>query len=279
MNDPAIATAAQVFIGAGVLATLIDKYTVHLLTEYNRSTAEFLNREIAAQPARVEPDKRGALTLFVQILQRWTPVLFPWFELIFAALAVAAFREFGESWACLRAVVFVAFALPLAMIALIARWTAYTPFILTMPGILVALATSLLPGALPGIEIDWMLQRNPWPDLADAIARLTDAILGACIGGIPLFLIARSFRGSTGEEGIATGSLVASVMIGAFCGTYAATVYLLVLVTVGAPIGTLWGLITKPPGGQVPFTPIQCACGVVALIWGHTVMTWYRAIF
>jgi len=278
MSGPVIGLGSLVFVGAGVVATVLDKFTARLLRDHNRGLAHVLQAGMAAEPSRMDSEAAPLLRQLVQRLEHSKPVLFPWFELAFAVLALMGVHRFGPTWEFVRVVAFLGFALPITVIGTLALWTAYTPFVLTMTGTLVALATSLLPGTLSPIDVDGLFPAGLSAEMSSALGALANAILGAGVGVVPLLLIAGTYRHQTGRRGLEGGVLMASTMIGAFCGLRLVLVYLLVAVSVGAVVGLALKRIGLSMDGKVSFSPIQCLSGIVAIYWGEDLIRLWRTL-
>jgi leader peptidase (prepilin peptidase) / N-methyltransferase len=127
------------------------------------------------------------------------------------------------------------------------------PDAITLPGIVVGLATSLTMG-----RISWV-----------------DSLGGILLGGglfVAIILVSRG--------GMGGGDLKLGAMLGAFLGWQALLVALFVSVMLGGICA-----VTLLVSGQVarkdaiPFGPFLALGGVVALFWGHPIIAWYLGGF
>ena len=123
------------------------------------------------------------------------------------------------------------------------------PDAVTLPGIAVGAAISLLPSSIG----------------------FTDAIASACLGGGIFFLIARLY-----PAGMGAGDAKLIAMIGAFVGWQA----LLVSIILSAFSGAVCGLTLIVSGFRgyrdpLPFGPFLAAGGITSMLWGETLLAWY----
>ena len=139
---------------------------------------------------------------------------YPLVELAAAVLAVLSVVVFGPTP---RALVAFAFAAALVLITFIDIDHRFIPDEVSLPGIVVGLGVSLLPGGIG----------------------LWNAALGALVGGGILFLVAWGYERMTGREGMGYGDVKLLAMIGAFLGWQAIPAVIVVASLTGSVAGLL----------------------------------------
>jgi len=156
------------------------------------------------------------------------------------------------------------------------------PDVITLPGILVGVAGSLLPGTLIG----WR-----------------EAVLAAVFGYAAFFLVAEGYARLRGIEGLGQGDWKLAAMMGAFLGVQRLmlTVFLASLSGMTYGLVQAWrqrreelrlpaaaeGLETPPvpaeptPIGKfkLPFGTFLAACALFVLFWGDPILVWYASFF
>lgn len=156
------------------------------------------------------------------------------------------------------------------------------PDVITLPGILVGVAGSLLPGALIG-----------WKE----------AGLAAVFGYAAFFLVAEGYARLRGIEGLGQGDWKLAAMMGAFLGVQR----LMLAVFLASLSGMTYGLIeawrqrreelrlpAPAEGAEVPPLPAEpvpigkfklpfgtflAACALFVLFWGDPILIWYASFF
>jgi leader peptidase (prepilin peptidase)/N-methyltransferase len=163
---------------------------------------------------------------------------YPVVELLGGLLAVAALLRLGPTPMGLVAFAFTA---ALLLITFIDFDHFFIPDEVSLPGIVVGLAVSLLPGGIG----------------------LADAAVGAALGGGLLWLVAWSYERMTGLEGMGLGDVKLLAMIGAFLGWQALPVVLLVASLTGslAGVAAIFG-----PRGRAGMGRVRHALGMRALV-------------
>ena len=147
--------------------------------------------------------------------------------------------------------------------------------------------------ALTGIDIDHQLLPDGitlpllWAGLLAAVvigptlgASLPvaprEAIIGAVAGYLSLWLVFHVFRLVTGKEGMGYGDFKLLAALGAWMGCKMLPIIILFSSLVGAVVGL--ALIVFFRHGRdkpIPFGPYLAAAGLLALLYGHTIMETY----
>lgn len=116
-------------------------------------------------------------------------------------------------------------------------------------------------------------------NIADTFAPLSDAVIGAMAGYLLLWSIYWLFKLATGKEGMGYGDFKLLAALGAWLGFKMLPVIILLSSVVGAVIGITMILLAKHGWGKpMPFGPYLAAAGLVALIWGNTLVQLYVGI-
>jgi leader peptidase (prepilin peptidase)/N-methyltransferase len=105
---------------------------------------------------------------------------------------------------------------------------------------------------------------------------LKDAVIGAAAGYLVLWLVYWLFKLVTGKEGMGYGDFKLLAALGAWLGWKMLPVIILLSSVVGAVVGI--ALITLTKHGRdnpIPFGPYLAAAGLIALLYGNTIMQAY----
>jgi leader peptidase (prepilin peptidase)/N-methyltransferase len=189
------------------------------------------------------------------------------------ALAVLALARFGLTP---QGAVAFAFAAALLLITFVDLDHRFIPDEVSLPGIVVGLAASLLP---------------------DGIG-LVDALGGAVVGGGVLWVVAWTYERLTGVEGMGFGDVKLLAMIGAFLG-WQAIPSVLVIASVTGSLAGLAVMVTRGVGRngrqivrrlgsrallpfmqraarrtEIPFGPFLALGALLALFWPVVIVGW-----
>ncbi len=176
---------------------------------------------------------------------------YPFIEFITALIALVLFARNGPSAAFL---VQFAFACALIVVAYIDLDHQIIPDRISLPGIVIGLLLAV-PGGMPAI---------------------TDAVLGALLGGGLLLTVAWVYERTTGQEGMGGGDVKLLAMIGTFLGWQGVLLTLLL----GSLLGSAIGIVLMTSRGAdrklaIPFGPFLSLGALVTLFWGHAIVRWY----
>ena len=180
---------------------------------------------------------------------------YPFVEILGGALALLAAWRFGYSAA-------LAFALAYAWVMLALTF--------------IDLDTQLLPDDLT-LPLLWLgLIANAFGVFTD----LRSAVFGAAGGYLILWSVYWAFRLIAKKEGMGYGDFKLLAAIGAWTGWQVLPVAIVVSAGLGAVIGSLvlW-LSKKGADTRIPFGPYLALGGMVALLWGRAVVTWWVGRF
>jgi leader peptidase (prepilin peptidase) / N-methyltransferase len=181
---------------------------------------------------------------------------YPLVELAGGALAAGVLARFGLTRQGLAAMVLVMLLLPLAFIDLEHK---LLPDVLTLLGIVLGVACSILGGLVP----------------------VVDALIGAALGATLPYLVIIAYRWLRHTEGMGLGDVKLLAMIGVFLGWRGVLLSLALGATAGALVGL--GLIATGRGRrdtELPFGVFLAAAALVVLFLGPLLMRflgWTRA--
>ncbi|WP_370300124.1 A24 family peptidase [Abyssibacter sp.] len=103
-----------------------------------------------------------------------------------------------------------------------------------------------------------------------------DAVIGAAVGYLSLWLVFHGFRLITGQEGMGYGDFKLLAVFGAWLGWQALPLIILLSSVVGALVGG--GLIASGAlrrDQPMPFGPYIAAAGWIAMLWGDAIIQGY----
>ncbi|HET9951056.1 MAG TPA: prepilin peptidase [Candidatus Eisenbacteria bacterium] len=149
-----------------------------------------------------------------------------------------------------------AFVLALLAVTWIDLDTRTIPDVVTIPGVGVGLAASLF--GPPGFVA---------------------ALVGAAAGGLSLWLVGWAYEKATGVPGMGGGDVKLAAMMGAFLGAGGVFGAIFLASLAGSVFGAV--LIAKGHGSRrtaIPFGTFLAPAAVVLLLYGDTLVSWYRAL-
>ena len=181
---------------------------------------------------------------------------YPLVELLTGLFALGTFLKFGPTWDSLIYFVFIAALLTITFIDLDHR---IIPDVITLPGLLIFAASSLV--------------------LSDIT--LIDSIIGVVVGGGSLLTVAWIYKMLTHKDGMGGGDIKLLAMIGAVVGWQG----VLLTIFVASATGTLAGILTMLKARQgnlklaIPFGPFLATGALVYIFWGQSLIYWYIYTF
>jgi leader peptidase (prepilin peptidase)/N-methyltransferase len=180
--------------------------------------------------------------------------IYPAVEVLTGALAVALFLRLGPTLAFAG---YFAFAAALVVITFIDLDHQIIPDVISLPGIAVGLAFSLV----------------------SPLVTPFDAALGVLAGGGTLLAVAWLYKTFRGQEGMGGGDIKLLAMIGAFLGWQS----IFVTLFVGSVIGSIIGVVVMLYEGAdtklaIPFGPFLAGGALVYLFWGDRILAFYFGV-
>ena len=137
---------------------------------------------------------------------------------------------------------------------------------------LIDLDVQLLPNDLvyPGLWLGLLVNLN------GLFVPLQDAVLGAVVGFMGLWLVLQAFKLATGKEGMGYGDLKLLAMLGAWMGYQPLLLIIILAAGTGAIIGVS-AIVLRGRDRQVPipFGPFLASGALIALFWGDQLMNAY----
>lgn len=104
----------------------------------------------------------------------------------------------------------------------------------------------------------------------------SDVGLGILAGGGSIFVLAYGWKLLTGRQGMGDGDIWIAAAVGALVGYPLILPALFLAVTIGAVVGVLIAARQKKGLAiEMPFGPYLAIGGVLALIWGQALISWY----
>ncbi|WP_211473728.1 prepilin peptidase [Collimonas humicola] len=176
---------------------------------------------------------------------------YPIVEAFTGALSALLIWHFGSGWAGLATLVF-----------------AYLLIAMTF----IDADTQLLPDdlTLPLLWLGLLL------NLSGLFVPLSDAVIGAAAGYLSLWLIYWAFKLLTGKEGMGYGDFKLLAALGAWLGWKMLPIIILFSSLVGAVVGIVLIIVARRGRDiPIPFGPYLAAAGLLALLYGRTIMETY----
>jgi leader peptidase (prepilin peptidase)/N-methyltransferase len=182
------------------------------------------------------------------------PFHYPLVEALFGALSLFLFIKYGLTF---QYGLLLVFSGALLVISFIDLHHQIIPDVISLPGIPVGVAASLIVGT-PG-----------W----------TESLIGGFAGGAILYLVALCFSWATGREGMGGGDIKLLAMIGAWVGWKALPFILLASSLSGTLIGgAALALSGKGLRIRIPFGPFLCLGTFLYLFFGRELTRWYFSL-
>lgn len=179
---------------------------------------------------------------------------YPLVELASGALAVACAVRFGWDPSLAGALVV---SWTLLALALIDYDHQLLPDDLTLPVMWLGLVASL-----------WHVTVGPG-----------DAIIGAAVGYLALWIVFHAFKALTGKEGFGYGDFKLLALLGAWCGAKAILPVVLLASFAGALVGgALIATGRASLGSRIAFGVYLCPAGWLYLMWGDATLAAYFAL-
>jgi leader peptidase (prepilin peptidase) / N-methyltransferase len=177
---------------------------------------------------------------------------YPLVEAATAFLSVALFLKHGAS---LEYAFFLLFSGALIAITFIDLHHKIIPDVISLPGIVLGFAFSLLPSS----PLSWV-----------------DSLIGLVVGGGFLLLVAIAFEKATGREGMGMGDVKMLAMIGAWTGWKSLLFILLLSSLAGSLIGgAMLVLSRKGARTRIPFGPFLALGTLFYVFFGNELTQWY----
>ncbi len=180
--------------------------------------------------------------------------VYPAVEILTGALAVALFLRLGPTLAFAG---YFAFAASLIVITFIDLDHQIIPDVISLPGIVVGLAFSLV----------------------SPLVTPVDALLGVLAGGGTLLAVAWLYQTLRGQEGMGGGDIKLLAMIGAFLGWRSIFVTLFVGSVIGSLVGVVLMLYQRADTKlAIPFGPFLACGALVYLFFGDRILAFYFGV-
>jgi leader peptidase (prepilin peptidase)/N-methyltransferase len=178
---------------------------------------------------------------------------YPLVELLAGIGAAYSAWRFGPTMAALGAMLFVWFTIALAFID---QETGFLPDDLTLPLVWIGLLTNL----------------------GGAFVPLRDAVIGAVVAYLFLWIINAAFRAWRGMDGMGYGDFKLYAAVGAFLGWKLLPFVILLSSIVGLVFGSLQMFAARRGWDwkfKFHFGPYLALAGVIAMFWGDGILRWY----
>ena len=181
-------------------------------------------------------------------------VAIPWrYPIVEAATGAAFALAYARSESVADFAVSAALLAALIAITAIDLREQIIPDVITLPGIVLGFAASLLPG-----RVGWL-----------------DSLIGIAVGGGIFLVIILASNGGMGG-----GDMKLGAMLGAFLGWKVGLLGLLLGVLAGGAIAVVLLLLGRKGRKEaIPFGPFLALGGAIALLWGNPLLGWYLSRF
>ena len=200
---------------------------------------------------------------------------YPLVELLTAFLFTGVFVRYGMEVQTGVLWVFFSAIIVLIVVDLSAR---ILPNVITLPGILIGLAFSLISPVEDGTTKSLLcLLGRSVPD--DRVLSLLDSLIGALICGGFLWLVAEAYFYIRKIEGLGFGDIKLMGMVGSFLGLKLALFTIMLGSLLGAIIGYAFIKLTgKNSRYELPFGSFLGIAAIVAALWGKAIIEWYLSL-
>jgi len=178
---------------------------------------------------------------------------YPLVELLAGIGAAYCAWRFGPTMAALGATLFVWFTIALAFID---QQTGFLPDNLTLPLVWLGLITNL----------------------SGAFVPLRDAVIGAVVAYLFLWIINAAFKALRGMDGMGYGDFKLYAAVGAFLGWKLLPFVILLSSIVGLVFGSLQMFAARRGWDwkfKFHFGPYLALAGIIAMFWGEPILRWY----
>jgi len=178
---------------------------------------------------------------------------YPLVELLAGIGAAYSAWRFGPTMAALGATLFVWFTIALAFID---QQTGFLPDDLTLPLVWLGLITNL----------------------SGAFVPLRDAVIGAVVAYLFLWIINAAFKALRGMDGMGYGDFKLYAAVGAFLGWKLLPFVILLSSIVGLVFGSLQMFAARRGWDwkfKFHFGPYLALAGIIAMFWGEPILRWY----
>lgn len=200
---------------------------------------------------------------------------YPAVEALTAATYWITFASYGFQWKTAVLLVFFSALIVLVFIDLSHR---LLPDVITLPGIALGLALSLLVGIEDGAGTT-LLQSVGLADSQGRWGGLLSSLLGAFVCGGFLWLVGAVYFKLKKVEGMGGGDLKLMGMVGSFLGVKLG----LLTILLGSLLGALVGLAFIKMTGKdyrypLPFGSFLGIAAIAVALWGRQLVFWYLGI-
>ncbi len=197
---------------------------------------------------------------------------YPVVEALTTAIYWGAYVSYGPQWKTVVLLVFFSALIVLVFIDLNER---ILPDVITLPGIVLGLALSLLVLVEDSTGAA-ILHRMNLTDSSGRWGSLLSSLMGVVVCGGFLWLVAGIYFKLKKVEGMGFGDVKLMGMVGAFLGVKMA----LLTILLGSMLGTLIGLAFikltgKDSRYELPFGSFLGVAAIVAALWGQQLVCWY----
>jgi leader peptidase (prepilin peptidase)/N-methyltransferase len=177
---------------------------------------------------------------------------YPLVEFLMGTFSIILLLKYGISTLYM---IYVSFFASLTLVSFIDLPHRIIPDVISLPGILVGLAISLL-----------------HPQLF-----FKDSLIGVLVGGGSLYLVASVYHVVTKREGMGGGDVKLLAMIGAFIGWKGVLFTILCSSLIGSIVGVTLMFITSKADSKyaVPFGPFLSLGAIIYVLVGEALINWY----